>query len=183
MQVTDILMSEHRIIERVIRAMEIAASRVEAGQVVRPAFFLDAAEFIKGFADGCHYRKEEGVLFKALSDAGMPAEQGPVAVMLYEHEQERQFTRGMSAAARKWQSGDSSAKNEVVQNARGYAALLRQHIQKEDQMLFPIANRFIPYDQQKKVVEAFEHVEHDETGEGIHERYLALAEGLEQEMR
>ena len=50
-------------------------------------------------------------------------------------------------------------------------------------MLFPIANRFIPYDQQKKVVEAFEHVEHDETGEGIHERYLALAEGLEQEMR
>jgi hemerythrin-like domain-containing protein len=183
MQATDILMSEHRVIERVIKSLETAASRVEAGQPVRPAFFLDAAEFIKGFADGCHHRKEEGVLFKALTDAGMSVEQGPVAVMLYEHEQGRQFTRGMSAAAQKWEAGDSDAKNEVVKNARGYAALLRQHIGKEDQMLFPMANRFIPLDQQNKVVEDFEKVEHDETGPGVHERYLALAEGLEQEMR
>ncbi len=67
--------------------------------------------------------------------------------------------------------------------ARGYAALLRQHIQKEDQVLFPMAGRIIPADKQEQVVEDFEKVEHEETGPGVHEKYLALAEALEKEMK
>jgi hemerythrin-like domain-containing protein len=70
-----------------------------------------------------------------------------------------------------------------VTNARGYAALLRQHIQKEDQVLFPMAGRIIPADKQEQVVEDFEKVEHEETGAGVHEKYLALAEALEKEMK
>jgi hemerythrin-like domain-containing protein len=31
---------------------------------------VDAADFIKGFADGCHHRKEEGVLFQTMTDYG-----------------------------------------------------------------------------------------------------------------
>jgi hemerythrin-like domain-containing protein len=179
---TDILMSEHRVVERVILALETASDRLNSGQVVRPEFFLQAADFIKGFADGCHHRKEEGVLFKALETYGMPKDGGPVAVMLYEHEQGRAFTSGMRQAALKWQSGDMSARQDVTQNARGYCALLRQHIQKEDNVLFPMANQIIPLNAQDSVAAGFEHVEHEETGEGVHEKYLALAENLEREM-
>jgi hemerythrin-like domain-containing protein len=157
--------------------------RVEKGQVVRPGFFLDAAEFIKGFADGCHHRKEEGVLFKTMQANGMPAGQGPIAVMLSEHEQGRKFTRAMRAAAERLQAGDASARQALVQNALGYAALLRQHIQKEDQILFPMAGRIIPADKQEQVVADFEKVEHEETGAGVHEKYLALAQSLESEMK
>jgi hemerythrin-like domain-containing protein len=49
MEATDILMSEHRVIERVLAALETAVQRLEQGQEVRPGFFLDAADFIKGF--------------------------------------------------------------------------------------------------------------------------------------
>jgi len=181
MQATDILMSEHRVIERVIASLESAAERLAAGQAVRPGFFLDAAAFIKGFADGCHHRKEEGVLFERMAAAGLPREVGPIAVMLAEHEQGRAFTRGMRAAAERLAAGDVAAAREVVANARGYAALLRQHIQKEDGILFPMAAQVIPAAQHAEVVEAFEHVEHEETGEGVHEKYLALAEALERE--
>ena len=73
------------------------------------------------------------------------------------------------------------AQAEVVANARHYAALLRQHIQKEDGILFPLAEQVIPAAQHAGVVEAFEHVEHEETGEGVHEPYLALAEALARE--
>jgi hemerythrin-like domain-containing protein len=181
MKATEILSSEHRVIERVIQSLETAAKRLDAGQTVRPGFFLDSADFIKGFADGCHHKKEEGVLFQAMLDNGLPPRNSPVAVMLDEHEQGRAFTRGMRQAAERLQAGDASAAPSVVENARGYGALLRQHIYKEDNILFPMADRVIPTDQYDRVLDGFEHVEHEETGEGVHEKYLALAERLEKE--
>ena len=181
MKATDILSSEHRVIERVISALETASHQLEAGQPVRPGFFIAASDFIKGFADGCRHQKEEGVLFKSMADHGLPVEAGPIGVMLFEHEQGRQFTRQMREAALRLDSGDETARGAVVQNALGYAALLRQHIQKEDNILFPMANRVIPVSQHDQVFEGFERVEHEETGEGIHEKYLALAESLERE--
>jgi len=182
MKATEILSSEHRVIERVIAALETAADRLDAGQAVSPEFFLDAADFIKGFADGCHHVKEEGVLFPAMRANGLPRDGGPVGVMLMEHEQGRVFTRAMRAAAERLRAGDASATAEILSNARGYAALLRQHIQKEDHVLFPMADRVIPAAQHEAIFEDFEKVEHEETGEGVHEKYLALAEKLEHEI-
>ncbi len=182
MEATDILMSEHRVIERVLTALDTAAQRLDKGQAVRPGFFIDAADFIKGFADGCHHRKEEGVLFEAMVAHGMSRLGGPIAVMLADHEQGRSFTRGMREAAHKLEAGDASAKRAVIVNARSYVALLHQHIMKEDNILYPMADRVIPPADQPKLLEDFEHVEHEETGEGVHEKYLALAAKLEQEM-
>lgn len=183
MEATRILMEEHRVIEGVISSMEAGTKRLETGQAVRAEFFIQAAEFIKGFADGCHHRKEEGVLFPAMEAAGVARESGPIGVMLAEHEEGRRLIRGMRASAEKMQAGDEQAKDEVCQNARAYAALLRQHIMKEDNVLFPMAERVIPIAKQAEVAEAFERVEHEETGEGVHEKYLSLAEALEREIR
>ncbi len=181
MQATDILMEEHRVIERVLTSLEKAAIPLDNGEAVRPAFFIDAADFIKGFADGCHHKKEEGVLFTALVDAGMPKQVGPVGVMLSEHDQGRGYTRGMRAAAERLQAGDAAARADVVMNALGYVDLLRQHIRKEDAVLFPMAAQVIPQGQQAGLVDRFETIEHEETGEGTHEKYLALADALEKE--
>jgi hemerythrin-like domain-containing protein len=175
MKATQILMDEHRVIERVIASLEKGADRLEKGQAIDPAFFVDAAQFVKGFADGCHHRKEEHVLFEAMFEAGLPREGGPVNVMLAEHEQGRAYIRAMRTAAEQLQAGDETARARVIEAARGYAALLRQHIAKEDGILFPLANQVIPLPQQDEVAEGFEHVEHEETGEGVHEKYLALA--------
>jgi hemerythrin-like domain-containing protein len=181
MEATEVLMSEHRVIERVLTALEKAAQRLENHEPLRAEFFVDAAEFIKGFADGCHHRKEEDVLFTAMIAHGIPEKGGPVGVMLAEHDQGRMFTRAMREAAQKLDAGDESARADVVQNVRGYVALLRQHILKEDTILFPMADRALPPASQEKVTRDFDRVEHEETGEGIHEKYLALADSLEKE--
>ena len=86
----------------------------------------------------------------------------------------------MLAAALKL-TDEPSARKTVINNALGYAALLRQHIKKEDQILFPMADRVIPLEKQKRVVDDFEHIKKEETGAGVHEKYLALASALEQE--
>jgi hemerythrin-like domain-containing protein len=66
MKATNVLSEEHRVIERVLNTLEAGAGKLESGQAVRPEFFLSATDFIKGFADGCHHMKEEGVLFKRM---------------------------------------------------------------------------------------------------------------------
>jgi len=182
MEATEILGEEHRVPERVLASLEAAADRLKAGEPIHSDVFIMAADFIKGFADGCHHKKEEGVLFPAMQAAGIPSQGRPIGVMLAEHEQGRQLTAAMRAAADKLAAGDVTASEQVVKNALQYVALLRQHIAKEDTVLFPMADRAIPGPAQAEVTEAFDHVEHEETGQGVHEHFLALADSIEREV-
>ena len=182
MKPTQLLIEEHGVISGVLDALDAAATQAEEGRPVRPGLFLEAADFIKGFTDDCHHRKEEAVLFKALVESGVPSQGGPIEMMLAEHEKGRRLTRAMRQAAEEWAAGDPSARQAVVENAQGYVSLLRSHIYKENNVLFPMADRVLPPEKQARVAEDFEHVEHEETGEGVHEKYLGLAEALAKEV-
>ncbi len=179
MEATDVLAEEHRIIQHVLNALEKQARAVEDGSSVRPGFFADAADFVRNFADGCHHRKEENALFPAMVAAGVPQEGGPVGVMLAEHEQGRAFNRGMERAAREMETGWADrSRGDLVHNALGYVGLLRQHIDKENGVLFPMAERAIPAAEQDRLAAEFERIEREETGAGVHEKYHARAEAL-----
>lgn len=182
MRAINILMDEHRVIERVLDCLEKAASRMDAKETVRPALFIDAADFIRDYADGLHHMKEEKILFEEMAAKGMPKDGGPIGVMLYEHEQARALTRGMREAAERWEKGDEASRDEVIRNARDYAALLRQHIAKEDQILFPMAGNVLPPEDQKRLTGVFEEMESSEPSVSTREKYLALAGSLEQEL-
>lgn len=180
MRAIEILMQEHRNIELVLDAMETMVDRLERGGEVRPAFFLEAAGFFAEYADGVHHHKEEDILFDSIIAGGMPAEQGPIPVMLMEHEQGRAFTRGIRDAARRLEGGNDSARRDLVAKARGYIALLRDHIAKEDQVLFPMADELLSVAAQAEVLEAFGRVELED-GTGAVEELLAVAERLVRE--
>ena len=72
----DTLKSEHRIIEKVLDALELAAAR-EAP----PGFYARAIDFLSAFADKCHHGKEEDRLFPCLERCGIPREGGPILDM------------------------------------------------------------------------------------------------------
>lgn len=176
------LMQEHRLIERVLDALETAAGHLEAGHSVPPEFFLDAADFIAGFADGCHHRKEEGVLFGAMVESGLPRpEEPPLEIFLDEHVEGRALTRAMRDAAGQLRGGDAGARAPLVLSVNRYVALLRDHIAREDDMLFPMAEEMLSAEQQRSVLRDFERVEREDVGPGAHERFHALAERLERE--
>lgn len=181
MQATDILMSEHRVIESVLDALEIAVDAMERGVAVRPEFFLEAADFIAGFADGCHHRKEEGVLFEAMVTAGMPLQGGPIAVMLSEHEEARRFTRGIRDGVKKWRDGDDAGRRLLLSSARGYVGLLRDHIMKEDEMLFPMAAQMISPAQETQVLRDYALVAEAASCDLTTGTYIALAARLGEE--
>jgi hemerythrin-like domain-containing protein len=174
-------MEEHRVIERVLAALEKASNRLSRGQDVYLRFFIGTTVFCKGFVDACHHQKEEGVLFQALIENGLSKESGPVAVMLTEHEVGRDLSQRIRQAAERMQAGDAQKRDALIQVATSYINHLRHHIYKEDHILFPLADKVIPPEQQQQIMEGFSYFERDPTGEDMHEKYYGLAERLERE--
>lgn len=176
---TEALKQDHRIIERVLKVLERTIQRLEQGWPVEPAVLTKALDFFQGFADKCHHKKEEDLLFPLLSQRGIPVEGGPIGVMLSEHEDGRRFLRGLKEGLNRLESEPEVAKRLIIENGAGYLQLLQSHIFKEDSVLFVMADNVLSTDDQTKLSEEFEHVEHRHIGHGVHERYLKLAEELE----
>jgi hemerythrin-like domain-containing protein len=177
MKPTDELMKEHDAILGVLDVLDKICAQIEK----KSAFKLDDVsrilDFLRRFADGCHHAKEEKHLFPALEHAGIPREHGPIGMMLSEHDLGRKYIAGISSALDRCRQGEQAA-GDLVSSARAYAQLLRVHINKENQVLFPMADRVLPPDVQKQITGAFAHLEDVEIGKGVHEKYHAMLHEL-----
>jgi len=114
-----------------------------------------------------------------MANHGFSPESGPIAVMLIEHEQGRQLVRRLRAAGEKadqpWTKEEAS---EVVQAARQFIAMLGAHIQKEDNILYPMAQQHVPYTVMQNMGSRFDKYSADKKADGTEEKLLALAEEL-----
>lgn len=136
------LREEHRHILEVANALAVLVRAAEEGRWDVDAF-ADCVTFIRLFADACHHGKEEDLLFPELQAAGMPRDHGPIAVMLQEHQQGRAYARQMAGALEGARAGDAEARATLCHAAMGYVALIRGHIQKEDYILFQMADQTV----------------------------------------
>ena len=175
MRPTEILSAEHRVIEQVLDCLEKTAENAVTSGKVDLDSARAALRILRTFADECHHGKEEKRLFPMLARRGMPTQVGPVAVMLDEHELGRAEIRKMDAAL---SLGERDGAGAFGDAARSYVELLRDHIAKEDNILFPMAESVMSDEDRAELLASFEHVEHDELGDGTHERMLALANEL-----
>lgn len=165
----DILHREHDAILRMLDTTEEVAQLLLEGKPVAPEILTGLLEFFQLFADRCHHSKEEQHLFPALERHGVPREGGPVGVMLHEHETGRGLLRVMA----------EGADREVAEAIRAYGSLLRAHISKENEILFPIAEQVLAEEEQRAIVQAFDALEQVVVGPGIHEQLLAKLAELE----
>ena len=157
--ITKTLVDEHRLILRMIALLEKNAPRTAAGAYRNWQFYLDGIDFIRQYADRFHHAKEEDVLFKALVDNGMPKDNSPVGAMLMEHDQGRAFVRAMEEAVLEAQAGSTDCYQAIADNAIGYAELLRDHISKEDDILYPLAERVLPEAMRPGILQGYQAAE------------------------
>jgi len=178
MKATEILVHEHEIILGILDVIDAVTGRIDAGGRVDTADLGNILDIIVNFADRCHHAKEEGILFPAMVKAGFPDRQGPIAVMLHEHEVGRGHVKAMKEALAGISSrGDESLKAFALYAAE-YAALLRNHIYKENNMLFKMADDRLDTGEQDKLFKEFEKVEREKIGPHVHERYHEMANAL-----
>jgi hemerythrin-like domain-containing protein len=181
MKATEQLKAEHQGIMLMMKILDKICSKLEAGSQANPDHLEKIVEFFQIFVDKCHHGKEEGLLFPALEDAGIPNQGGPIGVMLAEHDQGRGLVRGLKDATARYKAGDKAAATEVVSFARKYLELLSQHINKENNVLFAMADSSLSEAGQDKLYEDFELLEVEKIGLGRHEEFHALLDALAKE--
>lgn len=167
-ETTKMLMDEHQNILIVVDSLERECKKIGPGTTLDEPFFRKTIDFIRNYADGFHHAKEEDILFKEFTKLAEGGEThcDPTQQMLYEHDQGRDFVKGMETAL-----GIPDAKG-VVQNARGYIALIRDHIFKEDNILYPMADEAISTKVQKSMLEKFKRISKQK--ESDEKKYLAI---------
>jgi len=135
-------------------------------------------DFIKSFADKYHHLKEEDVLFIEMEKQGMRRENSPIAVMLHEHEQGRSYIKMAEEGIVEWKSGNRSALNQISDNLLNYCTLLTNHIDKENRILYPMAEQMLT----KKILESmsvdFETANKTTINNEYTDKYLKMEEQL-----
>jgi len=180
MKATEQLKAEHNGIKLMLRILDEMCRRLESGTQLNLEHLDSVVEFLKVFVDKCHHGKEEDLLFPAMEEVGVPREGGPIGAMLAEHNVGRDYVRRMSEAIVKYKSGDRKSSAEIVTNARQYMALLRSHIEKEDGVLYALADAHLLPEKQEELAERFETIERERIGVGRHEQFHKLMRQLEQ---
>ncbi len=176
MRPTEILMQEHRLIERVLAALETQAKSILAGGLFDTERSKETIRFIREFADHYHHAKEEDQLFPAMERCGFSREAGPIAVMLAEHDDGRSHVKRMAGAV---EDPDREAAGEdYAKAARNFVDLLRNHIMKEDEILYPMADQGLSEADQADLLVRFRQVEEEQFGPGKVAELKSLAEHL-----
>ncbi|MCP5115953.1 MAG: cation-binding protein [bacterium] len=149
---TRCLRDEHKVIRTVLDCFEIALRNSKASGRVSREVYDPFIEFFHGFADRCHHCKEEDRLFPCMQAHGLPREGGPIAAMLAEHRAGREAVRAIAESLDAADGGDRSAIRAVLFEGRGFLVLLRNHISKENRMLFARADRLIQGDDETALI-------------------------------
>ncbi|HOC45610.1 MAG: hemerythrin domain-containing protein [Syntrophorhabdaceae bacterium] len=177
MKATQDLKDEHEGIKVMLSILEKVSEKLETTRGIDKGHFDGILEFLTIFVDKCHHGKEEDLLFPAMTAASDQVK-APVAVMRAEHETGRGYIGAMARAYDAYLKGDRSVSGNIAENARGYISLLGAHIEKENNILFEMADRLFSEEKQNELWEGFEKIEEERIGRGKHEEFHGLLDRL-----
>lgn len=174
------LMHEHRIIERMLAVMSARLDSARVKGDIDSGFVDTAIDFIRTYADRCHHGKEEDILFLRLAEKDLdPALAKEMAELIEDHVYARGVTRGLVEANGRYALGDEAALGEIETAMQALVEFYPVHIEKEDRHFFkPALAYFTDAERAQMLLDFYEF-----DRQLIHEKYLGILEGLEQEAR
>ncbi len=178
---TDQLVKEHVFIQLMLNVLEAVCRKLDAGNRIPPKHFAQMMEFFRVFVDQCHHGKEEECLFPAMEKVGIPRDGGPIGVMLDEHAVGRQCVKEMGDAMALYGHDDPAAIRGLSRSGAKYVELLTAHIEKENGILFPIAEEHLPERKKLELVAAFDRVDDEKIGREKHMHLQDILKSLTSE--
>lgn len=161
---TQDLRKEHDSILYVLEIVDKMMTSDSKSDIEKSGYYQELIYFLKIFADKCHHGKEENYLFEELVINPLHKDKGLIKEMLEEHVEGRQYIALMDEALKVKDLDKFNA------NATNYSQLLKKHIEKENNLLFPQTDKLLDEKKQDELFERFEQYEEKVIGHGVHEK-------------
>jgi len=170
------LMWEHRLIERLMNALETQIHKIRSELTINRVFIDTAVDFIRTYADRTHHGKEEDILFRDLSKQPLTLEHKTIMdELVNEHTQARRITQNMVEAKERFFHGDTKALGDIELHLVDLTTFYPRHIEKEDKhFFFPCMEYLSPQAQDSMLKEFWEF-----DRRMIHEKYQKVVDALE----
>lgn len=178
MSATEILVDEHRLIMRMVNVLTTLHKRLQNGDDVDANILTDVVDFFRMFADKGHHAKEEDILFPTLERHGVSPQGCPIGGLKSEHKQARILMTTLSDAIGKYKAGDPTAKRTISTTTKAAIDLYKDHIWREDYLLFPMSEKVLQKPDLEEVAKSYGEVE-KKFGADFRAKYELLVSGLE----
>lgn len=179
---TRIIHQEFETIRRVLFLLEKAANYLDKDQPISQEAFNEILEIIRNFSDKCHQEKEDKILFPLLKDKVDRKKKDFLGRLLMEHVTSRDKIRDLSESLNNIYQG-KKAKKRITKIAYAYIKHTKKHIQTEEKILLPWANKILTDDDQIMIKNKFEDLERNDIETGVHEKYITKIEELEKQLK
>lgn len=143
-------------------------------------YFEKVLDFGRNFVDKFHHKKEEDILFVTMMDElGNPIKNIIENGMLFDHQVGRMLLMNLdfSIDDYKMHNNDEN-KLKVISYAYNYANLMKEHIAKENEVLYPFAENNLNKNAQNKINNEISEYEENGYKNGTQNKYLNLLNGI-----
>lgn len=141
MNVLQTLAHEHRLIRQYLDQLGFAAEMLEHGNRPPKEFFENAVLFAREFVDGYHHFKEEHQMFVMLAQKVKGKHDAAIDSLRYQHERGRAIITSIANSIGGYGSGSDKESLAMLESISALGALLRQHINREDSVFYPMAKK------------------------------------------
>ncbi len=178
LQWDEFLVAEHEMIERVMDVLKKELKSVTKGS--HDDFSLKRSiDFLSEFGDKIHNKKEEEYLFPLMIERGIPAD-GPIRVMLMEHEAERNLLTQMSTEVAELSTASAEFKNQFKTKGLDYLKIRAEHIWKENDVLYKMGAQVLNDEDKSNLLNSFLKINVDHYGENAAEKFDQMLKEVEQ---
>src|SRR5271157_3635891 len=130
------LMTEHRLIEKMIKVISREIQEIMHGKQPEPVFIDTIIDFIRTYADSTHHGKEEEIMFKTLARMKMKSEDTKVMHELIEEHKTGRAT--VKANVKSYENYKETIQQEefdlFLKNMDNLTRFYPVHIAKEDKV-------------------------------------------------
>jgi hemerythrin-like domain-containing protein len=171
---TENLIQEHKTIIEILNIIKKIADNIKQKKVFYTMDIEKIVDFLTGFWDKCHNEKEEKALYPELISSRIQIEDNSIAGISNEHTKGRIYIKEMSYSIMNCKLGHAFSCEKLADCLINYSTLLRNHIQKEEEILFPLINQTLTDKKQKDILHSFEKIEEESIGHQVQEKYNDL---------
>jgi hemerythrin-like domain-containing protein len=178
MSPTENLVKEHNDINELLDIMTKIAAKIRSRDVFYPTDVEEIVDYLKIIVDKSHQSKEDGILYPELILTGISKTTAPLSLVEYEHTQAMRYLNEISSCVENCKIGNNFSCELLAESLTNYVTVFKNHIQREEETVFPIADKILSAEKQSEITGKFQEIEEKIFNQRFLEHYDKLLTDL-----